>query len=273
MFRYSQSYVRDAVDVNVCPQALKFKFVDGLEENEDDDTKNAMFYGRYFEWHLLGATRDGVEPVFKQNKTATTKKTPWGSIVKDYRPAEEIRLIGTVEKARKVIKGIGLDLNKGEKQVHLCHKGDNGDTLEGHLDWVTNDFQNPTRQAIYDVKWTATKYDDRYNGWADFQNMQSQQFQATHYTALYYIIYKEWVPFYFLVFGKSGWVRVIQPQLTPLGLTNWEGIVKYAKERTRKFIATGWQATPEFNKCMKCGYFDRCPSAVNIMPKPEIFEI
>lgn len=275
-FLYSQSYIRDAVDVDACPMRLKFKFLDKLPERVDEDTRNAMFYGRYFEWHLLGATRDGVEPVFKQNKTASTKITAWGATIRDYRPAEEIRLIDTIYQARKHIENMGLDLNHGHKQAHLI-----SDDIEGHVDWITFDFLDlpkavkearEARQAIYDVKWTATKFDDRYNGWADFDSMHGNKFQAAHYIVLYWMVYGVFVPFYFLVFGKSGWVRVIKVELTQDGLMHWENTIERGRALTSKFEAEKWPAKPNFNKCMQCGYFDRCPGAIRV-PQPEIFKI
>jgi hypothetical protein len=266
-FIYSQSYVRDAVDVDACPMRLKFKYLDRLEERTDEDTRNAMFYGRYFEWHLLGATRDGIEPVFRPNKVASTKTTAYGATIRDFRPAAEVQLGETIEQARDHITNMGLDPNSGYKQAHLV-----SDDVEGHIDWITNDFLNQDRQAIYDVKWTATKYDDRYIGWADFDSKQGEKFQAAHYIILYWMVYGVFVPFYFLVFGKSGWVRVIKVELTQEGLTQWESTMNRARSLTAGFEAKNWPAKPSFNKCMQCGYFDRCPGAVRV-PQPEVYKI
>jgi hypothetical protein len=66
----SQSLIKDIAIVNSsdpkeiikpahCPKWIKFKYVLGMETK----TTDAQLYGQYFEWHLLGATRGGKEPV------------------------------------------------------------------------------------------------------------------------------------------------------------------------------------------------------------------
>jgi len=41
-----------------CPRYLKYKYVDGKKT----EPTPAMLNGAYFEWHLLGTNRDGIEP-------------------------------------------------------------------------------------------------------------------------------------------------------------------------------------------------------------------
>ena len=264
---YSQSYIRATWEENVCPAALKMQFIDKLEQQIDDETKKAMFRGRYFEWHLLGATRDGIEPKFEPNIKARYTTGSLGEKIPDYRPAAELELIELVEYARAILKNMGLDTNEGEKQVHL-KAGDK----EGHLDWITKDYMNPTRKAIVDVKWTGTKVDDRFIGWADFDSMQGERFQATHYIQLYKEARGEYVPYYFFVFGNSGWMRVIKVVLTEQGLSIYNTTVDTAKQKTANFEAQKWPARPSFNKCMKCWFLKYCETPA-IVPAAEIFHI
>jgi len=267
MVKYSQSYIRAALDVDACPAALKFKFIDKIKEKEDDETRTAKFNGRYFEWHLLGATRDGMEPVFRPNEKARYTVGPLGEKIPDYRPKEELDLIELIQYAKTVLKNMGLNPAEGEKQLKI-QVGDK----EGHLDWVTKDFQQPERKAIYDVKWTGTKVDDHFNGWADFSRMDGERFQATHYIKLYKEAHGEYIPFYFIVFGKSGWIRVIKVILTDSGAVWHNTTMINAREKTAQFEARGWPERPAFNKCIKCGYLEHCKNPA-IKPDVEVFLI
>jgi hypothetical protein len=217
---YSQSLINSAIDRDVCPKYLKYKYLEKIEEKETEETKSVMFRGRYFEWHLLGATRDGQEPKFHKNQIP--KKDKYGK--KDFRPQAQIDMDVIVEYARDILMGMGLDTDEGEKQLHLV-----SDDLEGHLDWVTKDFANPERQAIYDVKFTETAHDDRFRGWADFESKIEAKIQAIHYIKLMFYVRAVYMPFYFLVFGKSFWVRVIKVEMTNEGV-NWH---EMALEKTR----------------------------------------
>lgn len=66
----SQSLIKDVIVTNsidqkevikpsYCPRYLKFKYIDKMETSCSD----VMLSGQYFEWHLLGATRSGIEPI------------------------------------------------------------------------------------------------------------------------------------------------------------------------------------------------------------------
>jgi hypothetical protein len=259
----SQSFMNDAIKNDICPAYLKNKYIDLIEEREEEDTKNAMFKGRYFEWHLLGATRDGIEPIFDKNTIG--KKDLYGR--KDFRPAAEIEMDLIVENASELLYSMGLDPDEGEKQKEVI-----SEDFIGHLDWVTRDLKNPDRKAIYDVKYTETKIDDRFIGWADFESKHESRLQAIHYIIMMYLETGEYMPFYFLIFGKSGWVRVIKVEMTSEGLTWHENTVKRVKERVELWKKTGWIAVPEYNKCIRCGYMSICKQRA-ISPNIEVFRL
>lgn len=259
----SQSFIKEALPNEVCPAYLKFRYIEKIEVEDDDETKSVMFRGRYFEWHLLGATRGGDEPVFVPNKIG--KKQPDGSM--DYRPKAQIDLDIFVVKAKAVLKEMGLDVKKGKKQVFL-----KSDDMNGTLDWITNCLIQPEREAIYDVKYTETAYDDRWNGWANFEDKWEAKLQATQYILLYWMKYEKFVPFYFAIFGKSGWCRIIKIELTKDGVEAHERTVAIIHDKIDKWTENGWKAVPDFVTCMKCGYADICKEKAT-KPEIEVYQI
>jgi hypothetical protein len=263
-FLLSQSFINDAIDREVCPKYMQYKYIDGAEQDNEEE-KNVMFRGRYFEWHLLGATRDNIEPVFIPNKIATKKKD--NKI--DTRPQAQADLDDLIIKAREICKRLGLDTSKGDKQLFI-----QSEDISGNIDWITRDpfHTDEDRQAIIDVKYTETAFDDRYRGWADFETKDDAKTQAVHYIILNYLKTGKYLPFYFFVFGKAGWVRIIKVKLTPEGLDVHINKVNHVREIAMKWHEDGWPARAEFNKCAACGYVSTCPARA-LMPGVEEFVI
>jgi len=295
-----------------CPLFLKRRYVDKWETSGSD----LMLAGRYFEWHLLGATRDMVEPkiprvnVKKLSPTSSAKKEDMSAWlekkgifmtgtkealyerIKEF-PAEydngdpstrQMEIDGIIAIAKQVLEKMGLDVSKGRKQVKLVHK----DT-EGHIDWIAPNFVSGIdgEECIIDVKYTETRQNDRYNGWADLPERTDAQAekaktQAAQYTKLYFENYKKWVPFYFFIFGKSGWISIYKMTMLESGLLDINSKQELTRAKVKELIKSEWQARPEYNKCMDCPYaaYDKkgdgseiilCPSR-SIMPSINIVQ-
>lgn len=307
-FLISQSFINDAfvtqsdfpkemIKPQYCPRYLMYKYVEGLKT----EPTTAMQLGNYFEWHLLGATRDGIEPLIPQigikdlrpTKSATkatmceyltSKKVVFSENAKAHElfehicklppdmtagtpSAPQLKVDMVVSIAKKVLKEMGLDTENGEKQVKVCTK-----KKSGHLDWVTNDLQEPARKCIIDVKYTQTQQDDWRNGWGDISTKEEAKIQASHYASIYFEKYGEWVPFYFFIFGESGWIKIIQMVMTEQGLAMYNVAVQQAEELLQKFVATNWKARPEFNRCLSCPFYEICPEKA-LLPTIEEFSL
>lgn len=244
----SQSLIKDTLPLDVCPRFIHFRYIQRIKTQPSD----AMFKGLYFEWHLLGTVRDATEPIYERLKGGG-------------KPEVQLQLDSIIFKAEQVMIRAGIDIARGEKQLHI-----ETDTLEGHLDLVTNDFQKPGGKAIYDVKYTDTKIDDRYNGWGDAENASAVRLQAMHYVILYHQKYGVYLPFYYLVFGKSGWVRFIRIRISDEApILQHMGTIEYVVRKLTDMGANGWKATPEFNKCTACQFNAICDSKAMI-PKVEM---
>lgn len=250
MPKLSQTMMKELVDNNSCPRAIYYRFVEGIEIKPTD----LMFRGHYFEHHILGSTRDGVEPVFAPLKR--------GGDPKEKKDLDELIIY-----ARDILDKLGVDIKNGQTQMHVSVEDE-----EGHLDLVTSDFQNKKRLALYDLKYTETKLDDRWRGWANFEDMWAERFQAAHYIQLWKKGTDEWCPFYFLVFGKDKWVRVIKVELTERGLKAHEIACSHARERLKLYTEQNWPPKRDFNTCALCSYNDICPEVTRV-PSVEVFEI
>src|SRR5690606_18094097 len=175
---------------------------------------------------------------------------------------QELTLDLIVEHAKTILEKIGVDIETGDKQVLIQTDGE-----IGHLDLVSKDFVKSERMALYDVKYTKTKYDDWRNGWFDVEEKDDPKIQASHYLHLYYEQTGEWVPFYFLVFGEDGWVRILKYEMTKTGYALHLDLISEAKLWLKDFIKTKWKARPEFNRCLKCDFNEVCKYRANL---PEI---
>jgi CRISPR/Cas system-associated exonuclease Cas4 (RecB family) len=251
--KISQSFINDAIRNDVCPKRLEYKYVLHVEPDNENE-ENPMFRGRYFEWHLLGKTRDGIEPVFKP-------------LQRGGKPKAQTDLDELIEYARDLLKKMGLDPAEGDKQLYL-----ESEELSGNIDWRTKDFASPTRKALYDVKYTETKIDDRYIGWADFETKDESKRQATQYILLNYLATGEYLPFYFLVFGKSKWCKIIKVEITSEGVDIHMAGVERVQEMKAEWAAKGWPASPKYEKCRACDYRNFCQHKA-LIPEVEIYQV
>lgn len=360
--KISQSFIKDAIktmsiDPKIqltpcyCPQYLKFKYVDGLQTKPSE----AMLLGQFFEWHLLGAVRNGIEPILPRKNVRDLRPTKsasknamieyimakapeaiiqgtgkrvdlkpkpseskdalinyiiekGGVVPEKYTKAtlseiieklpedlgepeitqedyfafiqtmpedlsegdkttqqETIELI--IDHARNILKKMGIDPEKGDKQVKL-------ETSEevGHLDWIFDDIVNKEKKAIYDVKWTKTKIDDWRNGWFNPEEKEEAKIQAIHYIHLYYEKTGEFVPFYFLIFGEDGWIRVLKFEIDQTSYQLHLDLIDQTKDILKEFEKNKWKARPEFNRCLVCDFSEKC-KFVATLPEIEVIRV
>lgn len=291
MIKISQSVINDVLynfddksSPNSCPLFLKYRHVDNLQTPQSP----LMLAGNYFEHHLLGATRDGIEPIIprvnvkdmRPGKSATKevmsswleKKGVFMTGTKDYLyeriltyppeftegdpSTQQKEIDAVIIIAKQVLERMGLDTSLGKKQVKLEFE----DT-HGHLDWIAPNFVTKLEgeECIIDVKYTETKADDRYNGWADFQERtdiqtEKARTQAGQYIMLYHQNFDKWVPYYFFIFGRSGWVKIIKMTMLESGLSDIKAKQQLTRDRIKEFEKSKWKARPEYNKCMSCAF-------------------
>lgn len=236
--KISQSLIKEVLNPNHCPKQIYYSFVEGRDLIEPSEN---MILGRYFESQLLGACRGGdiQEPRYLKG----------GEIAKPFADCLEL-----VEFAKEVFSKLGLDLSKGRSQIDY-----ESEFLKGAIDHENLSIGNPKEIANYDLKWTATKEDDRWNGWGSPEDKIDSHIQATHYTLLTYEITGEWRPFYFLIFGKDKWVKAIRVKVTPENIEHHKSLIAHTSEKVRLYSDDNYKGNGTFNKCISCPFYDLCP--------------
>jgi len=235
MINISQSLMNLVLDAQCCPYAVKLNYVDRLKS----ETTELMLRGHVFEYKLLG-------------KSSSDKEIPeLPRLMKGglSQPEKDIDLL--VQIARAAMTNMGVDFETAQMQVKILN--DKGES--GHLDMVAN-FKG--RKGIHDVKYTETKYDDRWNGWADLELKPDSKRQARHYIKLWHDIHDEWLPYYFWVFGKSGWIRLIKCTVTEESIDMHEEEIKVTRDLLKRFEREGWKPLPSYEKCKACYMIEHC---------------
>lgn len=236
--RISQSLIKEVLKQDHCPKQIYYSFVEGKELI--NDPSNNMISGRYFESELLGSCRNGEKEEAKLKSNG-----------------EKYQFYVDVDKnvifAKDIFQKLGIDIEKGESQVDL-----KSDLLSAAIDHVNNDLIDPTKKANYDLKWTATAEDDRWNGWGDPETKEDAKIQATHYTLVAYELFNEWRPFYFLVFGKTNWVKIIQFKITEEALNVHKDRISHTANVIRNYAENNYKGNGSFNKCQSCPFHSFC---------------
>jgi hypothetical protein len=230
----SQSLMNQVFD-QACPYAIYLRYVQGIKTEPSEVMKR----GHYFEYCVIGDSSSEA-PQLEKLKSGGKSQAE-----KDIDQLAEI--------AKKILSYYSIDLTNALTQVKI-----EGNGLSGILDLVANDIQNPERKAIYDIKYTETRYDDRFNGWADIETKINAKRQAKHYIHLWHQVHGEYLPYYFLVFGKSGWCRVIKCMLTKESLDVHLAEIGTVRNMLTQWESSDWKPDNTYLKCRDCGYQDKC---------------
>lgn len=244
----SQSLMNNVFSVN-CPQAIKLRYIDKVSTEQSE----AMKRGLYFEWLLLGQS---------SQEAPQLEKLKNGGKSQAEKDIDDLAVI-----ARRTLELLGINMGKIDTQMRLEHDG-----MSGIIDMIANDIENPDRLAIYDIKYTETKYDDRWNGWADLDNKPDSKRQARHYIHLYHLIHGKYLPYYFIVFGKSGWCRVIKCVMTAENLAMHMAEIETVKSNLYSWERLKWPAIPSYDKCRDCYVSEHCAS-FKATPDVEQYEV
>lgn len=220
MIKISQSALKDYYKPDMCPTLFMAKYAEGLRTPPSD----VMFRGLYFEHKLIGATRGGESVEFEPLK-------------KGGKPQAQIDLDELVQYGKGIMKALNIEAVEVQPEWVV-----DGNILHPDLLAKVNG-----RLAIIDIKYTETKEDDRWNGWGNVEEMDHTQ--ALHYTMGYQLLTGDFIPFYYLVFGKSGWVRFIKIGITPETFhAHVERVEKFKMDLSRE----KFEPKPSFNVCRNC---------------------
>lgn len=248
--KISQSLIKEVLKNDHCPKQIMYSFIEGKDLIEPSEN---MLLGRYFETGLLGSCRGGEVQEPRMIKTGKAKP---------FLDCDDL-----VEFAKEVFVKLGLDISKGSSQLDV-----ETELLKGAIDHRNKDLIDSSKLANYDVKWTATKEDDRWNGWGNPEEKEDAKLQAAHYTLLSYEETGLWMPFYFLVFGKDKWVKVIRYQFTDDAILNHQSKIHHTALKIREYSETNYKGNGTFNKCLACPFYNECEDKATL-PEIETYQI
>lgn len=300
--KISQSLIKEVEKNDHCPKQIYYLFV---ENRELEDIPDGWKLGRYFESQLLGACRGGEiqEAKYKQVNLKPSKSDTKSVKVKflqdrehnvegltvaelneklQFEPSEYVcgeKLTAykdcddLVSFSREVLEKIGLDLDNGESQLDI-----QTELLSGAIDHRNRDINNSGSLANYDLKYTETSENDRWNGWGNPEDKWDSILQAAHYTLVSYEETGNWMPFYFLVFGinksqnKRKWVKIVRYQFTQDSINQHKVKIAHTAEVIREYAQNDYKGKSTFNKCNSCPFNEMCEDRV-LIPEVETYQV
>ena len=239
-FKISQSSIKDFYNEEICKIKWEEMYVNGYRNKPSA----AMLDGLVFEQLTIGESRGGEIYEIPKLKSGKPSK-------------RESDLISLSEFAKDTMKSLDIKLLEVQPEWET-------DTLIGHPDAL---IEYKGNKAIMDLKYTGVKETEscKYNpyAWSDLEYKDFRQ--ALHYVEMYYQLYKEYLPFFYLVFGKSGWVKFISIDITNSAIEDYRMLL-------RTFSSDLIDFTPKpinkYSICRKCAL--ECTKRTN---KPNIINI
>ena len=238
--KISQSAIKDFYNEDYCRIKWEEVYFNGYRTQPTP----AMVDGLIFEDLTIGSSRGGEKYFIPKLKSGKPSK-------------RELDLIKLSEFAKQTMKDLEIELIEVQPEWET-------DTLIGHPDAL---IKYKGELAIMDLKYTAIREDEscKWNPYA-WNDLEHKDFsQAIHYIEMYYQIHGEYLPFFYLVFGKSGWCKFILIDLTAESLENYRDKLKQFKVDFKNFKSVG---VKDYAICRKCPVI--CNKRVL---KPNIIEI
>ena len=188
-FKISQSALKSFYDPKVCEIKWEEMFVNGYRTPPSP----AMLDGLVFEELTIGGSRGGEVYEIPKLKSGKPSK-------------RETDLLKLSKDAKQTMIDLEIELVEVQPEWVV-------NDLSGHPDALIKYKGN---EALMDLKYTGVKEDDscRWNPFA-WHDLEHKDFtQALHYVEMYYLMRGIYLPFFYLVFGKSGWVKFISIDIT-----------------------------------------------------------
>ena len=220
----SQGMLRDFYNPDYCKIKWEEVYLNGFRTNPTA----AMLDGLVFEQAVIGGSRGGEIYEIPKGKTGKPLK-------------RETDLMTLAEKSKKTMLDLEIELIDVQPEWET-------DELIGHPDAL---ITYKGELAIMDLKYTAIREDDscKWNPYA-WNDLEHKDFsQAIHYIEMYNQMEGIYLPFFYLVFGKSGWCKFILIDLTSESLENYRDKLKRFRNDIKDFTPIG---STDYSICRKC---------------------
>ena len=229
--KISQSMLRDFYNPDYCKIKWEETYLNGYRSKPSP----AMLDGLVFEQKVIGMSRGGeVYEIPKGNTGKPLKR--------------ETDLLALAEKSKVMMHDLGIELVDVQPEWET-------DELIGHPDAL---IKYKGELAIMDLKYTAIKEDDncKWNpyAWGNLVDENTGEVykdftQAIHYIEMYYQMHGIYLPFFYLIFGKSGWCKFIMIEPTHETLEKYRNKLKRFKEDLKNFNP---KPVDNYSICRKC---------------------
>lgn len=229
--KISQSMLRDFYTPGYCKIKWEDNYINGVRTPPTD----AMLNGLVFEQNVIGMSRGGEIYEIPKGKTGKPLK-------------RELNLLALADKAKLMMESLGIELIDVQPEWET-------DELIGHPDAL---IKYKGELAIMDLKYTAIKEEEksRWNpyAWGEIVDKKTKEIykdfsQAIHYIEMYYINHGIYLPFFYLIFGKSGWSKFIMIEPSKETLDTYRNKLKAFRRDLRSFKSKGIK---DYSICRKC---------------------
>ncbi len=229
--KISQSMLRDFYNPDYCKIKWEETYLNGYRSKPSP----AMLDGLVFEQKVIGMSRGGEVYEIPKGKTGKPLK-------------RETDLLALAEKSKVMMHDLGIELVDVQPEWET-------DELIGHPDAL---IKYKGELAIMDLKYTAIKEDDncKWNpyAWGNLVDENTGEVykdftQAIHYIEMYYQMHGIYLPFFYLIFGKSGWCKFIMIEPTHETLEKYRNKLKRFKEDLKNFNP---KPVDNYSICRKC---------------------
>ena len=272
----TQSLIKDILPEDFCPHYIHLKYNEGIRTEPTESMENGLF----FESELLGSARGGKfelprKEVCNKPKKSASKKAMMEYIkprlnfysdaelkfhrkskdvlfkwIQLYLPKDvtsfpyqrELDILENVDYAKGKMKALEIVIE--HVQPHLSNED-----RSGHFDALGTIKGTP---AIFDVKWTGMSQQQferemKYGTLIDDYRTQSRHYQSIDPNK----------DFYFLVFGKSNWCKVMR--------FTWNSDAVMHHVETKSDVATvkfenlkDYEIKPDYKQCEGCRLREQC---------------
>lgn len=246
-FDITQSGLRYFYDWSTC----KIRWYRQYVLDHEYPPTDVMLKGQVFEHHVIGGTRDGNVPVLPRKKPTKAEEEQG---IEGALYADGVRLMELVDSAKVMIDKMGIKVTEVQPEWKAGNLVAHPDCLvEFHNDQHT--AYHKKLLAIFDIKYTETRYDDKWNGWSNVEDRPEKWIQPIHYVYVYYLQFGEILPFYYLIFGKSGWVRLLKMEITESDIAAHIVGIQKLRDDLGKFTP---KPINKYNTCKDCSFRDNC---------------
>jgi len=229
--KVSQSMLRDFNN----PKNCKIKWEETYMNGFRTEPSAAMLDGLVFEQNVIGESRGGEIYEIPKGKTGKPLK-------------RETDLLALAERSKEMMFDLGIELIEVQPEWETKE-------LIGHPDAL---IKYKGDLAIMDLKYTAMKEEEncRWNpfAWGNIVDestgvLYKDFSQAIHYIEMYFQEHGKYLPFYYLIFGKSGWCKFIKVDPTLETIESYRKRLKRFKIDLKKFYP---ESIKDYSICRKC---------------------